>query len=63
MCMREIDLDVVFAEIGVDPHEDFALVVEEDHVFIDDEVSVPVGQPAAGTYYRMRVPQSALPCT
>lgn len=63
MCMREIDFNVIFAEIGVDPHKDFTLVVEEDHVFIDDEVPVPVGQPAAGTYYRLRIPQSALPRT
>jgi hypothetical protein len=56
MCMREIYFNVIFAEIGVDPHKDFALVVEEDHIFIDDEVPVPVGEPAAGTYYRLRVP-------
>lgn len=60
MCMREIDFYMIFAKIGVDPHKDFTLVVEEDHVFIDDEVPIPVGQPAAGTYNRLRVPQSAL---
>jgi hypothetical protein len=58
--VREVDLDMVFAEVGVDPHEDFALVVEEDHVFIDDEVPVVVGETAAGSYYGLRVPQATL---
>ncbi len=54
--VRKVDLDVVFTEIWVDPHKDIALVVEEDHVFIDDEVSIVACQSTTGTYNRMGVP-------
>lgn len=39
---------MIFEEVGVDPCKDFFLWIEEDHVFVDDEVSVVVCQAVAG---------------
>lgn len=38
---------MVFKEVRVDPGKDFFLRIEEDHVFVDDEVSVVAGQSVA----------------
>jgi hypothetical protein len=47
----EVDLDVVFADVGVDPDEHFALTVEEHHVLIYHEVAVVLRQSAAPRNY------------
>lgn len=39
---------MIFEEVGVDPCKDFFLWIEEDHVFVDDEVSVVACQAVAG---------------
>lgn len=41
---------MIFEEVWVDPGKDFFLWIEEDHVFVDDEVSVIVCQAVAGIY-------------
>ena len=37
---RQVDLDLVFKYIGVDPHKDFFFVDWEDHILIDDEIPI-----------------------
>lgn len=48
MRMRQINLDMTLRDIGVDPCENFFSFVEKYHVFVDNEVSVVVGQSSAG---------------
>ena len=37
---RQVDLDLVFKDIRVDPYKDFFFVCWEDHILIDDEISL-----------------------
>mgnify|MGYP006910315146 CR=1 FL=1 len=36
----EVDFDVVFEYIWINPEKELASRIEEDHVFVDDEVPV-----------------------
>jgi hypothetical protein len=45
---REVYFYVIFKDIGVDPRKNFSLRVKENHVLIDYEVSVVVGESTAG---------------
>jgi len=47
MSAWEIYFDMIFTYIWVNPCEYFFLGVEEDHVFVDDEVTVVKGESAA----------------
>jgi hypothetical protein len=44
----QIYFDSVLQNYGVYPHEDFSVRVQEDHVFVYDEVAVTEGEPFAG---------------
>jgi hypothetical protein len=46
----EVYLDVIFENIWVDPSKHLLLRIEENHVFIDDEVAVEIGKSPAGIY-------------
>ena len=43
MGVRQIYFDMVFLDVRVDPREDVLLRVKENHILIDDEVTVVLG--------------------
>ena len=53
--MREVDLHMVFADLGIDPHKNFFSLVEKNHVLIDNEITVLIVESNAGTYNGLRI--------
>jgi len=60
MSVRQVNLDMVFADIRVNPSEDFLGLIEKDHVLIDYKIAVLVGKPAASINYCLDVGMSLL---
>jgi hypothetical protein len=47
--MGQIDLDMALGNVWVNPHKYFLGLVKKDHIFIDDKVTVVVGQSSASS--------------
>jgi hypothetical protein len=54
---------VIVEKIGIDPYKDIALIVEKDHIFVDDEVTIIAREATASSNNAPCVPWSPLPCT
>jgi len=56
----QVNLDFILQYSGVNPHQNLHLMVEKDHVFVDDEVTITEGEALTGDYYCASVGKGVL---
>ena len=58
--MGKVNFDVVFTNIGVNPSEYFFFVVEENHIFVDHEKTIMLGQGITGCNYFFSISKTSV---